>query len=109
MMKMDDRDSAECQNWEKRDINVIFRKVFKSLKDKTLNSSSSPTLSQKKREMGSLRCRSFFFKFFLEREPLLSSNTGDPTVGSLWDKKESCSTRRGLHVGTGFREFPQTL
>ena len=27
MMKMDGRDRAECQNWEKRDINVIFRKV----------------------------------------------------------------------------------
>ena len=24
------------------------------------------------------------------------------------DKKESCSTRRGLRVGTRFREFPQT-
>ena len=24
MMKMDGRDSAECQNWEKNDINVIF-------------------------------------------------------------------------------------
>ena len=34
MMKMDGRDSAECQNWEKRDINVIFGKVFKSQKDK---------------------------------------------------------------------------
>ena len=33
---------------------------------------------------------------------------GDPTVGSLRDKKESCSTRRGLRVGTGFRDFPQT-
>ena len=31
---MDCRDSAECQNWEKRDINVIFRKVFKSLNAK---------------------------------------------------------------------------
>ena len=30
MMKMDDRNSAEYQNWEKSDINVIFRKVFKS-------------------------------------------------------------------------------
>ena len=39
---------------------------------------------------------------------LLSRNTGDPTVGSLRDKKENCSTRRGLCVGTGFREFPQT-
>ena len=27
MMKMDDQDSAECQNWEKKDINVIFGKV----------------------------------------------------------------------------------
>ena len=33
---------------------------------------------------------------------------GDPTVGGLRDKKENCSTRRGLRVGTGFREFPQT-
>ena len=38
MMKMDGRDRAECQNWEKRDINVIFRKVFKSQNDKKLNS-----------------------------------------------------------------------
>ena len=43
-----------------------------------------------------------------ERERLLSRFTGDLTVGSLRDKKESCSTWRGLHVGTGFREFPQT-
>ena len=34
---------------------------------------------------------------------------GDTTISSLRDKKESCSTRRGLRVGTGFREFPQTL
>ena len=40
---------------------------------------------------------------------LLSRISGDPTVGSLRDKKESCYTRRGLRVGTGFREFPQTL
>ena len=44
----------------------------------------------------------------LEGEELLSKNTGDPTVGSLRDKKENCSTRRGLRMGTGFREFPQT-
>ena len=29
-MKIDGRDSAEYQNWENRDMNVIFRKVFKS-------------------------------------------------------------------------------
>ena len=27
MMKMDDRDSAECQNWEKKDIMVILEIV----------------------------------------------------------------------------------
>ena len=43
-----------------------------------------------------------------EKVFLLSRNTGDPTVGSLRDKKENCSMRRGLRVGTGFREFPQT-
>ena len=39
---------------------------------------------------------------------LLSKISGDPTVGSLRDEKESYSTRRGLRVGTRFREFPQT-
>ena len=43
-----------------------------------------------------------------ERERLLSRFTGDPTVGSLRDKKERCSTWRGLRVGTVFREFPRT-
>ena len=27
MMKIDDRDSAECQNWEKKDIMVILEIV----------------------------------------------------------------------------------
>ena len=49
-----------------------------------------------------------FLRFSLEREKLLSKNTGDPTVGSLRDKKGNCSTRRGLCMGTGFRGFPQT-
>ena len=34
MMKMDDRDSAECQNWEYRDKMVILE-VVKSLNDKS--------------------------------------------------------------------------
>ena len=46
--------------------------------------------------------------FFLERERLLSSFSANPTVSSLRDKKESYSTRRGLRVGTGFKEFRQT-
>ena len=40
---------------------------------------------------------------------LLSRIVGDPTVDSLRDKKESCSTQRGLRVGTGIKEFRQTL
>ena len=48
------------------------------------------------------------FEFFLERERLISSFPANPTVGSLRDKKESCSTRRGLRGGTGFKEFSQT-
>ena len=39
---------------------------------------------------------------------LLSRFLNDPTVGSLQDKKEGCSTWRGIRVGTGFREFQQT-
>ena len=48
MMKMDGRDSVEYQFWKKRDVMVIMRFDFKSLKDKIMNSSSSPSLSQKK-------------------------------------------------------------
>ena len=39
---------------------------------------------------------------------LLSKFARDPIVGNLRDKKENCSTRRGLRVGTRFMEFPQT-
>ena len=37
----------------------------------------------------------------------LSRFLGFRTVGSRWAKKQSCSTRQGLHVGTGFVEFRQ--
>ena len=40
---------------------------------------------------------------------LLSIISGDPTVGGLRGKKESCSTRKVLRVSTGFKEFRQTL
>ena len=39
---------------------------------------------------------------------LLSRISGNPTVGSLRDEKESCSMQRDLRVGTGFEEFRQT-
>ena len=46
--------------------------------------------------------------FYRESVFLLSKFLRDPTIGSLRDKKENCSTRRGLRVGTKFKEFPQT-
>ena len=52
--------------------------------------------------------RSRFLFLEREREPLLSRFTGDRTVEILLAKKESCSTRRGLRVDSGFREFLQT-
>ena len=33
---------------------------------------------------------------------------GDPTVGGVWAKKERRSTRRRLHVDSGFVSFLQT-
>ena len=50
----------------------------------------------------------FEIRFLRESVFLLSKFLRNPTVGSLRDKKESCSTRRGLRMGTRFREFPQT-
>ena len=49
MMKMDGRDSAENQIWEKRDIMVIKEFEFKSQEDKIANSSSSPSFNQRQK------------------------------------------------------------
>ena len=38
---------------------------------------------------------------------LISRFPGFRTVGSRWAKKQSCSTRQGLRVGTDFVEFRQ--
>ena len=66
-------------------------------------------MTKKKREEQKGLDRGADFDFiFLEREPLLSSFPANSTDSSLRDKKESCSTWRGLRVGIGFREFPQT-
>ena len=37
MIKMDGRDSVECQNWEKKDIDGIFE-ILNEDKDKSPNS-----------------------------------------------------------------------
>ena len=49
MMKMDDRDSAENQIWEKMDIMVIKEFEFKSQEDKITNSASSPSFNQRQK------------------------------------------------------------
>ena len=56
-----------------------------------------------KREAGGFRS-----DFFRERVVLLSRIVGDPTISGFRGKKESCSTRKGLRVGTRFKEFRQT-
>ena len=38
MMKMDCQDSAECQNWGKKDMMVILEFVLNELNDKIMNS-----------------------------------------------------------------------
>ena len=64
--------------------------------------------TEKKGEWEAENGSSHFLEISLEREKFLFKISRDPTVGSLRDKKESCSTRRGLRVGTRFMEFPQT-
>ena len=39
---------------------------------------------------------------------LISRFTTNLTVGILRDKKEGCSIRRAIRVGSGFKEFRQT-
>ena len=51
MMKMDSRDSAECQNWEKNDIYVIIEIDLNEENDKIVNSCPLP-LSKGKRKRG---------------------------------------------------------
>ena len=40
-MKMEGQESAECQNWEKKDIKISFLELFKLEKDKKGMVSSS--------------------------------------------------------------------
>ena len=61
-----------------------------------------------KEEEDTEREKLWFWDFFLEREKFLSKFPVDPTVRILRDKKERCSTWRGLRVASGFREFRQT-
>ena len=51
MMKIDGRDSAECQNWEKKNIEVIMEIDLNEENDKIVNSCPLP-LSKGKRKRG---------------------------------------------------------
>ena len=73
MVKMDGRDSAENQIWEKRDIMVIKKFEFKSHEDKIANSDSSPSFNQRKKNVRGIfhlgRCSGAIFgEDFRERE-----------------------------------------
>ena len=73
MMKMDDRDSAECQNWENKDIEVIMEIDLNEENDKIVNSCPLPLSKGKKktwrgRKKG--RDAGGFGFHFLERECL---------------------------------------
>ena len=48
MMKMDDRNSVECQNWEMKDIEVIMEIDLNEEKDKIVNSCPPPLSKGKK-------------------------------------------------------------
>ena len=48
MMKMDDRDSIECQNWEMKDIEVIMEIDLNEENDKIVNSCPLPLSKGKK-------------------------------------------------------------
>ena len=110
IMKMDDRDSVEYQNWEKKDIDGIIGFDLNDNNAKIVNNIISYKLKMSqnvKTKTGEMQ-KVGNGDFLLERERLLSRTVGDPTVGSRRDKKGSCSTRRGLRVGIGFKEFRQT-
>ena len=49
MMKMDGQDSSECQNWEKKDIDVIIEIDLNEEKDKIVNSCPLPLSKGRKR------------------------------------------------------------
>ena len=68
MMKMDGRDSAENQIWEKRDIMVINEFEFKSHEDKIANSAYSPSFNQRQKRGEDWRCSKWFcLRGFRER------------------------------------------
>ena len=68
-MKMDDRDSVECQNWEKGDIIGILGFVLNKEKDKIWNSVVFPKLkvTKKRAEGEGWTEEQIFYFIFRER------------------------------------------
>ena len=91
------------KNLEKEDMMGIS-KIVNEEKDKDEQCLSSPK-DQKRAECWRIDAVVGVFFIFLEREHLLSRISADRTVGSRRSKKESCSTRRGLRVGTDLVEY----
>ena len=108
MIKTDGRDSAKCQKSKLGDIDGIIEFVLNDNKTK-LCIVSSPTIEIRiqKCERGR-RDAVANFCVLVRDIKLLSRFLANPTVENLRSKKESHSTRRGLRVGSSFKEFQQT-
>ena len=96
---------------KKNDIDVIIEIDLNEEKGQNSEQLSSSFIKRKKktwrgRKKGEMQ-GVLDLIFYRESVFLLSRFLRDPTVGGLRDKKESCSTRRGLCVGTRFKEFRQ--
>ena len=63
---------------------------------------------KKKNEKGGGDLQKLDFSKPRERVRLISKFLGDSTVEIIRSKKESHSTRRGLRMDSGFKEFQQT-
>ena len=109
MMKMDGRDSVECQNWEKKDIMVILEFVLNENNAKNRNSDCLLQIKKGENVRGERKLDVVaYFEGFRESLWLLSRNTRNRTVGFCWSRRQNCSTHRGLRVGSGFGSFRQT-
>ena len=72
MMKMDGRDSAECQNWEKKDIDGIIEIVKLDNKTKLCIVSSSSNGKSQEETWGRRKEMQKVLFLFLERECVTS-------------------------------------
>ena len=67
MMKMDSRDRVECQNWEKKDINVMLEIVLSGKRQKC-NSDCLLQLNQRPKTWGEEKSNAVAIFVALERE-----------------------------------------